>query len=213
MSALEALFTPLRTREFVVSTKGRSRMRIDRAAGLKIMLLAFVITFPLNAFTFPQRMTPKLSAPSLDGLRAKNFKVKTLDGKRVELNTLLGQGKPVVLNIWATWCGPCRREIPHLVDFAKKYSKDGLIVLGLTYEDYKDKNVKAVKDFISETSINYEVAFTPVSLYYFFNKGDYAISIPQTFVFHSNGTMVEKVVGLDVKAVENAISIALQPAN
>jgi thiol-disulfide isomerase/thioredoxin len=188
-------------------------MRIDWAAALKITLVAFVITIPLSAFTFAQRIALKSSSPSLDGLRNKKIKVKTLDGKRVELNTLLGQGKPVVLNIWATWCGPCRREIPHLIDLAKEHGKDGLIVIGLTYEDYKDKNIKAVKDFVSEFSINYEVAFTPVSLYYFFNKGDYAISIPQTFVFHSNGTMVKQVVGLDVKAVEDAVSIALQPAN
>ncbi|HEV2668940.1 MAG TPA: TlpA disulfide reductase family protein [Blastocatellia bacterium] len=90
-------------------------MKINCAAGLKAMLLAFVISFPLGASTFPQRIAPKSLSPSLDGLRAKNFKVKTLDGKRVDLNTLLGQGKPVILNIWTTWCGPCRKEMPHLI--------------------------------------------------------------------------------------------------
>jgi thiol-disulfide isomerase/thioredoxin len=188
-------------------------MNRNWAAGLKTTLIAFVITIPLSAFTFAQRMKPISLSPSLDGLRAKNIKVKTLDGKRVELNTLLGQGKPVVLNIWATWCGPCRQEIPHLVDLAKEHSRDGLIVIGLTYEDYKEKNIKAVKDFVNEHSINYEMAFTPLSLYYYFNKGDSAITIPQTFVFHSNGTMVKQVIGSDVKAVEDAISIALRPAS
>ena len=130
-------------------------MKRDWAAGLKTTLIAFVITIPLGAFTFAQRMTPISSlSPSLDGLRAKNIKVRTLDGKRVELNTLLGQSKPVVLNIWATWCGPCRQEIPHLVDLAKEHSKDGLIVIGLTYEDFKEKNIKAVKDFVNEHSID-----------------------------------------------------------
>ena len=187
-------------------------MKRDWAAGLKTTLIAFVITIPLSAPTFAQRMKPISLSPSLDGLRAKNIKVKTLDGKRVELNTLLGQGRPVVLNIWATWCGPCRQEIPHLVDLAKEHSKDGLVVIGLTYEDFKEKNIKAVKDFVNEHSINYEMAFTPLALYYYFNKGDSAITIPQTFVFHSNKTMVKQVINSDVKTVENSISIALQPA-
>jgi thiol-disulfide isomerase/thioredoxin len=191
-------------------------MKKDWIAFLKTTLLAFVITFPLSVFTFPQRISPISTSPSLDGLRARKIKVKTLDGKSVELNTLLGQGKPVVLNIWATWCGPCRQEIPHLVDLAKKYSKDGLIVIGLTYQDYKD-DIKKVKDFISEFSIDYEVAFTPLSLYYFFNKSNSAISIPQTIVFHSNGTMVQRVIGYNEsggrRTLEDAISLAVQPGN
>jgi thiol-disulfide isomerase/thioredoxin len=187
-------------------------MKMNWAAGLKTMLLALIIIFPLSAFTFAQRIAPKSLSPSLDGLRAKHIKVRTLDGKSVEINTLLGQGKPVILNIWATWCGPCRQEIPQLVDLAKEHRKDGLIVIGLTYQDHK-KELQEVKDFVSEFSIDYEVAFTPLSLYYFFNKGDYAITIPQTMVFHSDGTMVEKVVGYDRKALEEAVSRALLPAN
>jgi thiol-disulfide isomerase/thioredoxin len=187
-------------------------MKIELSAGLKTVLLAFVSASLLCDFTFPQRMSPLSTGPSLDGLRARKIKVKTLEGKSVELNTLLGQGKPVVLNIWATWCGPCRQEIPHLVDIAKKYSETGLIVIGLTYED--QKKLKAVNDFVSELSINYEVAFTPVSLYYYFNKSESAISIPQTMVFSSDGTMVKKVVGYDErngrKTLEDAIYAAFQ---
>ena len=57
-------------------------MRRDWAAGLKTTLIAFVITIPLSAFTFAQRMTPISLSPSLDGLRAKNIKVRTLGGRR-----------------------------------------------------------------------------------------------------------------------------------
>jgi thiol-disulfide isomerase/thioredoxin len=188
-------------------------MKIDYAAGLNATLLALVISIPLSVSSFPQRIAPKSLSPSLDALRAKNFKVRTLDGKKVDLNTLLGQGKPVVLNIWTTWCGPCRKEIPHLVELAKEHSKDGLVVIGLTYEDFKDNVKAAVGNVINEFSIGYEVAFTPLSLYYFFNKGDYAIRVPQTFVFHSNGTMVERIDGVDIAGLEKAVSIAVQPAN
>src|SRR5215467_10994528 len=75
----------------------------------------------------PQQFTP----PTLDQLKAKNFTVTTLDGERVSLNSLLGEGKPVLLDFWATWCGPCRMEIPHLKALNKKYGKDGLVVIGM----------------------------------------------------------------------------------
>ena len=116
--------------------------------------------------------------------------------------------KDWAIGVWSLSPGdstPCRPR--------ERNSKDVLIVIGLTHEDYKERNIKAIKDFVNEHSIDYEMAFTPVSLYYYFNKGDSAITIPQTFVFHSNGTMVKQVIGSDVKAVEAAISIALRPAN
>src|SRR5262245_59369135 len=84
--------------------------------------------------------------PTLDQIRAKKFVLQSLQGKPVELNKLLAQGKPVVIDIWATWCGPCRQEIPHLVQFAEKYGKDGLIVIGLTIED-PEADRKEVKNF------------------------------------------------------------------
>jgi len=188
-------------------------MKLDWSSGLKNILSVLAIAFLLTAFAFGQRMSPISLSPSLDGLRAKNIKVKTLQGKSIELNSLLGQGKPVILNIWATWCGPCRQEIPHLVDIAKAYRKTGLIVIGLTYENFKE--LKKVNDVVSEYSIDYEVAFTPLSLYYYFNKSESTISLPQTMVFHANGTMVKHFVGYDgsdyKNALENAISLALRP--
>jgi thiol-disulfide isomerase/thioredoxin len=124
--------------------------------------------------------------PSLDQIKAKKFVLKSLQGKPVELNKLLGQGKPVVIDIWATWCGPCRQEIPHLVQFAKQYGKDGLIIIGLTIED-PQADRDAVKNFVKQYKMNYQVAFAPDGLYQFFSNNAERLLIPQTFIFNAKG--------------------------
>jgi len=171
------------------------------------------LTVSLSNSSFPQQESPP---PSLADLRAKNFKIKTLHGKRIELNALLDQGKPVILDIWASWCGPCREEVPHLVEFAKSHSKDGLIVIGLTIED-PDDDLKAVKSFVKEFAMNYEVGFAPPEIYSFFNGNSSVLRIPQTMIFHPNGRMIRRLIGYNEKTgkriLDHAVSLALQPVN
>jgi thiol-disulfide isomerase/thioredoxin len=132
--------------------------------------------------------------PSLDQIKAKKFVLQSLQGKPVELNKLLGQGKPVVIDIWATWCGPCRQEIPHLVQFAKQYGKDGLIIIGLTIED-PQADRDAVKNFVKQYKMNYQVAFAPDGLYQFFSNNAERLLIPQTFIFNAEGKIVRRLIG------------------
>jgi thiol-disulfide isomerase/thioredoxin len=74
------------------------------------------------------------------------------DGKPVPLAEL--KGKLVVLNFWATWCGPCRTEIPHLIEAQEKYGPRGVVFLGAAVED----NADSVRDFGKAYGINYPVA-------------------------------------------------------
>lgn len=74
------------------------------------------------------------------------------DGKPVPLAEL--KGKLVVLNFWATWCGPCRIEIPHLVEAQEKYGPHGVVFMGAAVED----NADAVRDFGKAYGIAYPVA-------------------------------------------------------
>ncbi|MCI0661425.1 MAG: TlpA family protein disulfide reductase [Acidobacteria bacterium] len=187
-------------------------MKIHWASRLRSIVFTLIITFLLTITYYPQQQSPN---PSLADLRARNFKINTLQGKSIELNSLLGQGKPVILDIWASSCGPCRQEIPHLIQFAKTHSKEGLIVIGLTIEDPKE-DLKAVKSFVKEFSMNYEVAFAPLELLLFFN-GSRSGLIPQTMVFHSNGKMVRHLIGYNEKTgkriLDQAVALALQPVN
>jgi thiol-disulfide isomerase/thioredoxin len=152
--------------------------------------------------------------PTLDQIRAKKFVLTSLQGKPVELNKLIGQGKPVVIDIWATWCGPCRQEIPHLVQFVNQYGKDGLIVIGLTIEDpQEDRN--DVRDFVKQYKMNYQVAFAPDGLYQFFSANTQRLLIPQTFIFGADGKVIRQLIGYNetkgkdylFKAIEQALGV------
>src|ERR1051325_11641609 len=80
-----------------------------------------------------------------------NFTLKDVDGKDVKLAAL--KGKVVLLDFWATWCGPCKIEIPWFIEFQNKYGKDGLQVIGISVDDTLDK----LKPFVADLRMNYPV--------------------------------------------------------
>jgi len=79
-----------------------------------------------------------------------NYTVKDMNGVDVKLSSF--KGKVIVLNFWATWCGPCKIEIPTLVELQKKYAKD-VVVLGMSVDDPVEK----LKPFATQYKINYPV--------------------------------------------------------
>lgn len=149
--------------------------------------------------------------PTLEQIKAEKFPIRTLDGKKMELNKLLGAGKPVVLDIWATWCGPCRQEIPHLIELADQYRKDGLIVIGLTTEDYETQRDR-VKAFAKEFGMTYHVGFASEQLYLAFNNGSAAMRIPQTFIFGADGKLVKRLIGYNNRIGREMLNSAVAEA-
>ncbi|HLZ93224.1 MAG TPA: TlpA disulfide reductase family protein [Candidatus Acidoferrum sp.] len=118
---------------------------------------------------------------------APDFKLDRLDGKPLRLSD--AHGKVVLLNFWATWCGPCRAEIPDLIALQQKY-KDQLQIIGLTVDD---DDASVVKQVVAETHINYPVAMASpeVRLQY----GGIA-ALPTSFVLDAQGRVVQKHEGL-----------------
>jgi len=119
---------------------------------------------------------------------APAFLLNDLEGKPLSLDE--AKGKIVLLNFWATWCGPCRAEIPDLVDLQKRYADKLEIIALATDEDDADE----VRRFVLESGINYRVAMISdeVRLAY----GGIA-ALPTSFVIDAQGRIVQKHVGLN----------------
>jgi thiol-disulfide isomerase/thioredoxin len=117
---------------------------------------------------------------------APDFQVKDLDGK--DLSLAAYKGKVILLNFWATWCGPCRAEIPGLIDLQNKY-KNQLQIIGMDIDDEESD----VRDVMKNESINYPVALTtgPIRMAY-----GGITALPTVFVINPEGRVVQKHVGL-----------------
>jgi cytochrome c biogenesis protein CcmG/thiol:disulfide interchange protein DsbE len=118
---------------------------------------------------------------------APDFKLTGLDGKPVTLAD--SHGKVILLNFWATWCGPCRAEIPDLVELQNKY-KDRLQILGLVVDD---DDQDAIKEFTEKFGINYPIAIATNDI-----RMQYGgiVALPTSFVLDSEGRIVQKHEGL-----------------
>lgn len=92
------------------------------------------------------------------GAKAPNYSLPTIDGKTFTLNdNFKGTRKVVVMDIWATWCPPCRGEIPYLIGLQKEFSGKNVRIVGVAIDDQRS----AVQSFAKEQGINYTVAHDP----------------------------------------------------
>ena len=136
------------------------------------------------------------------GVPAPDFALTSLDGKVVKLSDY--RGKAILLNFWATWCSPCKVEMPWFVDLQKKYGNDGLVVLGIAMDDTEaDKIAK----FASEMGVNYPVLLGTDKVSEEYGNVEY---LPTSFYIDRQGRIVGKGTGLLGRAeVEENVQKAL----
>ena len=124
----------------------------------------------------------------------RNTALKTLDGRSLKLSDF--GDKVVVLNIWATWCGPCRQEMPELVKVSNDYKDRGVVVLGLatTYNERDDQ--QHVKDYIKAQNVPYQIIWDDGTLAGPLVEAVQGRSvIPQSFVISRDGQIVKHFEG------------------
>ena len=138
---------------------------------------------------------------------AWNTEIQSVDGAKFRLSDF--KDKVVVVDLWATWCGPCRLEIPHLVDLQNEYGGKGVEVIGLTTEDPESDEEK-VRDFAKEFKINYKLGWSPREVSLALMQGN--TSIPQTFVIAPGGRIVTKFRGFSTQ-IPAMLRTAIDKAN
>src|SRR2546426_3206209 len=124
--------------------------KIVAAVGATV-LAALIVAAPRLPVS---RATTTPAAPSCPANAKKanlNFTLKNVDGKAVQLADF--RGKVILLDFWATWCGPCKIEIPGFIDLYAQYRDQGLQVLGFSVDD----PVPALKDYAAQMKMNYPI--------------------------------------------------------
>ena len=132
---------------------------------------------------------------------------KLLNGQSLKLADYTG--KVVVVNLWATWCGPCRQEIPHLVEMANEYKSKGVEVVGLSTEDPQTEE-PSVRSFTQEFNINYSIGWANPELADGLMNG--RNGIPQMIVIGRDGKIKKHFVGFNPRSSPNQMRAALDEA-
>jgi thiol-disulfide isomerase/thioredoxin len=130
--------------------------------------------------------------------------LKDVEGNPVASAEL--KGKVVVLDFWATWCGPCRSEIPGYIELQKKYRDAGLVIVGVSLDQ---DGAETVKKFVSEAGINYRIVMGDGHITEAFGGVD---AIPTTFIIDRGGTVQFRKVGAMAReAFEGELAPWLKP--
>ena len=161
-----------------------------------LLFAAALILAPATGALLRAEPVPPVPAPP--------WKLKDVDGKVVTSDQF--KGKVVVLDFWATWCPPCKGEIPGYVELQKKYAADGLVFVGVSVDE---DGPEVVKKFMKDHSVNYPIvmfnedilnAYGPIEAY------------PTTFIIDREGVIRDKkLVARPVAEYEKEILAVLKP--
>jgi cytochrome c biogenesis protein CcmG/thiol:disulfide interchange protein DsbE len=133
--------------------------------------------------------------------RVPSFILQTLDGKTFNIDDHIGE-KVMIIDFWATWCPPCRAEIPGFVRLFEKYRDKGLLIVGISLD--RGSNAESVvRNFMNEYKVNYPVMMGNEEVV---KKFGGIRAIPTTFIVNKKGEIVEKIIGYrDENYFENII--------
>ena len=152
-----------------------------------ILILAIVAVLSGGAVLWQKRRGPAPAQIATTALPAPAWKLKDLDGR--EISSEQFKGKVVVLDFWATWCGPCVEEIPGYIALQKKYGSRGLVIVGVSLDR---KGPAHVKQFAQANGMNYTLAMGDEAVVEAFGNFQ---AIPTTFLISREGRILNQKTG------------------
>ena len=156
-----------------------------------VALAIGLVVISLSRQVDPTAVPDPLVESPAPGFLAPNFELVTLDGESIQLSDL--RGRPVVLNFWASWCGPCRIETPHFQEFSENFEEE-LIVLGVNQQE----SAATVAEFAAEYDVTYPLLLDDRADVY----QTYAIfGLPTTYFIDADGVIVDVIPGAATEAV------------
>ena len=141
----------------------------------------------------------------------RDTKLQTLDGESLKLSDFAD--KVVVLNIWATWCGPCRQEMPELVKMSNEYQSRGLVVLGLATTNNEHNEPEHVKEYVRSQKVPYKIIWDDGTLSAALVQAVQGRPvIPQSFVISRDGRIVKHFTGFSAYSTPQLMRQAIEEA-
>jgi peroxiredoxin len=170
-----------------------------------IIVVAMVVTVMLVfGFQMARRNSGGIAkaGPSMKGVTAPDFTLQSLDGRTVRLSDFRGKG--VLLNFWATWCQPCKIEMPWFAELQKQYGPQGLQIVGVAMDDASPKEIA---EFAQDLGVNYPILVGKEAVGDAYGGVQF---LPATFYIGRDGKVVDKVFGLKGRGeIEENIKKAL----
>jgi cytochrome c biogenesis protein CcmG, thiol:disulfide interchange protein DsbE len=167
-----------------------------------VRLLAFLAL--LAGMYFFLHHAGSSTAPSVRKDIAPDFSLPDLAGQKLKLSSY--RGKIVLLDFWATWCDPCRREIPHFTELQSKYGSHGFQIIGVSMDDGPDP----VRDFYQQFKMNYPVVMGTARTGELYGG---VLGLPLAFLIDRDGRITAKHIGdIDISVLEKEIVTLLGSA-
>lgn len=123
------------------------------------------------------------------GQKAPDFQLKTSEGEEVSLSSF--KGKHVFINFWATWCPPCKAEMPHIQKFYEEHKDKGVVVLSVNLT-HIDKDMGTVRRFVENNGLTFPVVYDEMGKVDAVYKAD---TIPTSYVVDKEGIIRHRIVG------------------
>ncbi|HJF30751.1 MAG TPA: redoxin domain-containing protein [Sporosarcina psychrophila] len=158
---------------------------------------------PIDEFLIGADFSSLEEEPGLEkGSIPPDFELSTLSGDVVKLSDL--KGKKVMLNFWASWCGPCKAEMPHMQKYYKKYKEaDNVEIIAVNLTTEEKRGIKGVKEFIAAYKLTFPV---PLDKEGTVMKDYQILPIPTTFLIGTDGKISQKIVGpMDEKRIKTLV--------